>query len=856
MSSDFTPDILTAPDNGIPKVLGVDKITTTFGPGVIIAFLLINLALWIDFLTYRLRFETATPKASTEDTNTAPSDPLVPPDTDPERAAELLQEQRTRNLTLLASGASPSKSKDTAKKSGIYFFPLFNVNFALILLAHTVSFTTLIINIPSYADIHCYAPIFNAWAVFELTSMGIQYAIMGYVLLSLMTVLHTTLNGTYPETHRVVRTLVFFVGLELAFQYSKSAFLGWTFARFPAIERYPLPQELSLPSYSSAEISDPLKWMIVDIRRYARESKSVIDAVGTYRSFKTEGRWWGFYTHLVAAPLRHWSFGASTAGYKFLRYYQVPAFRQGGAARVGWNTATGYLLINGVGCFLLLCTYVTMMAVAPWTMAVPVVVRNGFKFIPEAAGGLGDWQQLVAMATTNGTHTNGASTNGAHLNGGYTNGAAPAPLLRPKLSELAAQISANAKIVEDYIESQGLPYPSFASDGPLKFPLPSPTTPELQKVHAARNAVQTASKHMYDLSTGPNEMLQWIVWNFNDVSALHVIMHFDIPKIVPDTGDISYDDIAEKTKIPMPKIRQILRYAMNNRIFCEPRYGYVSHTAASVILRDDIHMQAWINYNVEDLAPAATKVVEALEKAPDSYATQDAPFAFTQDGKGFFEYFGVYPEKAQRFGVSMSLFSTSQGFTVDFLAKGYDWNKLPKDATIVDVGGATGFVSQEIAKDHPDFKFIVQDKAVLSLQTGEASIDPALKPRFEYREHDFLTPQPVVGADVYLIRWCLHDWPDKEAVLILKSLVPGLRHGSRVVVNELCLPEPNTLNPWQDRRVRMLDIVMLVAFNAREREESDWRRLFAEADPRLRFDSVSRPPNALLSIIEATFVDE
>lgn len=91
--------------------------------------------------------------------------------------------------------------------------------------------------------------------------------------------------------------------------------------------------------------------------------------------------------------------------------------------------------------------------------------------------------------------------------------AGPGPILRPKLSELAAQIAENAKLLEDYIESQGLPYPSFAADGPAKFPLPPvASTPELEKLHAARLQVLTASKSLYDLTAGPSEMLQWLVW--------------------------------------------------------------------------------------------------------------------------------------------------------------------------------------------------------------------------------------------------------------------------------------------------------------------------------------------------------
>lgn len=82
---------------------------------------------------------------------------------------------------------------------------------------------------------------------------------------------------------------------------------------------------------------------------------------------------------------------------------------------------------------------------------------------------------------------------------------------RPKFSELAAQIATNAKILEDYIESQGLPYPSFAVDGPSNFPVPQ--TPETEAIHEARQSLLTASKQIYDLATGPNEHMRWLVWN-------------------------------------------------------------------------------------------------------------------------------------------------------------------------------------------------------------------------------------------------------------------------------------------------------------------------------------------------------
>ncbi|KAF3920378.1 O-demethylpuromycin-O-methyltransferase [Dactylellina cionopaga] len=426
--------------------------------------------------------------------------------------------------------------------------------------------------------------------------------------------------------------------------------------------------------------------------------------------------------------------------------------------------------------------------------------------------------------------------------------------LRPKLSELAATISANAKIVEDYIEAQGLPYPSFAADGPSDFPVPQ--TKEAESIHEARQALLAASKHIYDLATGPNEFLRWLVWNYNDVSTLHVITAFEIPKIVPLDSDISYAEISEKCKLSELQIRQILRLAMTNRIFYEPRHGYVAHTAQSKLLREDPLMLNWISFNTDDLAPASMKVVEALQKWPGSGEPTETAFALAHNNETLFQFLAARPERAKRFGQAMSAFSTGQGYAVDHLVRGFDWDKLPNDATIVDVGGATGFVCVELAKAHKGFKFIVEDKVKPQLELGESTLLPELKPRFEYVVHDFFTEQPVKGADVYLIRWCLHNWSDKYAAIMLKSLVPALKNGARVIINELALPEPGVANPWEERRTRTLDMVMLMCLNALEREESDYKRLLAEADPRFRLESFSQPDGCLMNIVVATFVGE
>ena len=139
--------------------------------------------------------------------------------------------------------------------------------------------------------------------------------------------------------------------------------------------------------------------------------------------------------------------------------------------------------------------------------------------------------------------------------------------------------------------------------------------------------------------------------------------------------------------------------------------------------------------------------------------------------------------------------------------------------------------------------------------------------RFEFRAHDFFTEQPVHGADIYLFRWVLHDWSDKYALKIVKSLIPALKHGAKVIVNEFCLPEPGEMTPFQEKQARYvrfprntfihlrscnsnLDLGMKELLNAKERTSEDWKQLFQEADPRFKLISIKKPPASELSIVE------
>ena len=68
--------------------------------------------------------------------------------------------------------------------------------------------------------------------------------------------------------------------------------------------------------------------------------------------------------------------------------------------------------------------------------------------------------------------------------------------------------------------------------------------------------------------------------------------------------------------------------------------------------------------------------------------------------------------------------------------------------------------------------------------------------------HDFLNEQPVEDVDVYLLRWIFHKWSDEDCVRILRNLIPALKKGARVVINDNYLHEPGVLGLWQEEKLR------------------------------------------------------
>jgi trans-aconitate methyltransferase len=147
----------------------------------------------------------------------------------------------------------------------------------------------------------------------------------------------------------------------------------------------------------------------------------------------------------------------------------------------------------------------------------------------------------------------------------------------------------------------------------------------------------------------------------------------------------------------------------------------------------------------------------------------------------------------------MSTFSTGPGWEPEYVLQAFDWSSMA-GSTVVDVGGCTGTTMTALSEEYPQLQCIVQD--LPSTIAKRPALPQQLESRISFMAHDFFTEQPIKGADVYFFRMVLHDWSDGDAVRILKGLVPALKPGAHVLLNEWCLPEPNTASWLEEKKLR------------------------------------------------------
>ncbi|KAL2802402.1 S-adenosyl-L-methionine-dependent methyltransferase [Aspergillus granulosus] len=431
------------------------------------------------------------------------------------------------------------------------------------------------------------------------------------------------------------------------------------------------------------------------------------------------------------------------------------------------------------------------------------------------------------------------------------------------LLDLASTISNAALTITRHSLETSAPSPSFIPQHPVNgvsngngVVQKQVTSEAAQKetLDAAASLIQAATD-LQILVSGPENYLKSLSYGYHDITALGVVIEFNLAQHVPLDSPISFKQLSLVSGCPLGRLERILRLLFVRRIFYEPRPGYIAHTTASERLVTNSELTAFLGHCTHEAFPAASRLVDSLRKHPASEEPSQTGFniAFgTEDP--LFTFLAKHPERFERFNQGMAGLSKSGGRSVKQVVEGFPWGQLG-NATVVDVGGGNGHVSIALAEAYSNLSFIVQDLDA-AITSGAASLPAPLQDRIHFEVHDMFEPQTRQEIDIFYLRHILHDWPDHYAVKILKNLVPAMKSSSRIIISDSVIPPPDQLHGLHERFVRYLDIQMMVLHNARERTEGDFAELLRRADPRLKIKKIWRGGHdaAAGTIVEAVIV--
>ena len=261
---------------------------------------------------------------------------------------------------------------------------------------------------------------------------------------------------------------------------------------------------------------------------------------------------------------------------------------------------------------------------------------------------------------------------------------------------------------------------------------------------------------------------------------------------MPEHGETTFAAISKASGVQEDLVKRFIQMASLKHIFRQTGNDTVKHTAASRILRGSTLLRDEVGFVTDEMAFASAFFLQALEKYPNpenGATTEQNKTGFSvanNSSDPIYTELAKKPERIMRFGKCMTSLTSGAAFEISHFVNAFDWDSLAKrGATVIDVGGGHGNVARAVEAAHPGVKMIVQDlpPAVAAGNAHNATLSPERRDNVQFQVHDFFTPQKV-QADVYYLKWILHNWSDKYAVQILKNLSLGMKPGSKVILYE------------------------------------------------------------------------
>lgn len=329
--------------------------------------------------------------------------------------------------------------------------------------------------------------------------------------------------------------------------------------------------------------------------------------------------------------------------------------------------------------------------------------------------------------------------------------------------------------------------------------------------------------------------------------SLVAAVEFQIPDVLAKSpSGMTVKQIAEAAEAREDRLRPVLRLLYNNGIFnYDPVTDTYTNNSRSELLRRDHWTQwhTWVSLYAVEFYDMARGIPASLQKdaqrtaAQINYDTDDSIFSY-------FQKQGWTPRVHRAFGASQM--AQERGILTD-----YPWHEIG-DKTVLDVGGGGGALIASLLREHGAMRGGVLDLPAVVEHTrpffhspdGQYADVGARVAAGDLVAGDFLEG-PIPPHEVYVIKWCIHNWLDPDAIRILKNIREAIIPGSdsRLVVLDAVLQDGA-----MGRLAQYGDVQMLMTAKGKERTVDDWKML-AEASG-WKIASIYPLRNAWVSAIE------
>ncbi|WKT54070.1 O-methyltransferase COMT-type [Fusarium oxysporum f. sp. vasinfectum] len=307
---------------------------------------------------------------------------------------------------------------------------------------------------------------------------------------------------------------------------------------------------------------------------------------------------------------------------------------------------------------------------------------------------------------------------------------------------------------------------------------------------------------------GPFDVATRWLETISTTAALHVVIRIKAFEKLPAKGSIAASDIASECDVDISIITRAMRILIVNGIAQETQKDEYSHNALSC-----------------SFLPTEFGSMTCILKPEEIFDLKKTPFAFSVgcEGKTYYEVYDLDPQKRTLWDIGMQKLGNHIPVIGMFPFESLEdqVKKQPGGPFVVDVGGGRGqalLEIQEHCKGSFGGKLILQD---LPIVLDSLTLDEI--PGIEPMPYSIFTLQPVKNAHIYLFRHLLMDYPDSKVVEILKNTVSAMGPKSRLIINEMLVPDRVTAG---DQQMVYLFDIMLLTMSGRERSLSEYRRIF------------------------------